>query len=48
MVERTMQVDDELFAVLSDGALLSQSPNTLRWQRLLPDIPDIKSIFAPI
>src|SRR5919108_2254845 len=38
MVERFFQAGEELFAVLSNGQLLSASLSTLEWKRGLPDI----------
>jgi hypothetical protein len=44
MVERFFQADDELFAVLSTGQLLSASLSTLEWKRILPNINNINAI----
>jgi len=44
MVERFFQVDDELFAVLSNGLLLSATKTRLAWQYILPEIKDINAI----
>jgi photosystem II stability/assembly factor-like uncharacterized protein len=44
MAERFVQVDDELFAVLSNGQLISAPLSTLEWQRILPDISDINAV----
>jgi len=44
MVERFFQADDELFAVLSNGQLLSASLSTLEWQRILPGFNDVNAI----
>lgn len=44
MVERFFQADEELFAVLSNGQLLSASLSNLEWSRVLPDIKDVDAI----
>lgn len=44
MVERFHQADDELFAVLSNGQLLSASLTALEWKRILPGIDDVNAI----
>jgi hypothetical protein len=44
MVERFFQADDELFAVLSNGQLLSASLPALEWQRILPDRSDVNAV----
>ncbi|HLO33855.1 MAG TPA: hypothetical protein VK249_32200 [Anaerolineales bacterium] len=44
MVERFFQLDNELFAVLSNGQLLSASLSNLAWQRILPNISDVNAI----
>ena len=44
MVERFFQWDNELFAVLSNGQLLSASLPTLDWKRVLPNIPGVNAI----
>jgi len=44
MVERFFQADEELFAVLSNGQLLSASLSRLEWKRILPDIDDVNAI----
>jgi photosystem II stability/assembly factor-like uncharacterized protein len=46
MVERMTTVNDERFAVLSDGALLSWDLSSPNWQPMLPEITDCKSIFV--
>jgi len=48
MVERFFQADDELFAVLSNGQLLSATLSTLEWHRILPDITDVNAITTII
>jgi photosystem II stability/assembly factor-like uncharacterized protein len=44
MVERFYQADDELFAALSNGQLLSTSLSNLDWKRILPNISDVNAI----
>jgi photosystem II stability/assembly factor-like uncharacterized protein len=44
MVERFIQVGDELLAVLSNGELLSASPVELRWQPILPEAPGVQAV----
>ena len=44
MVERFFQVDDELFAVLSNGQLLSTLLSTLEWHRILPSISNVNAV----
>ena len=44
MVERFTQIDDELFAVLSNGELLSASLTSLEWKRILPDVKDVNAV----
>ena len=46
MVERFAQVDDELFAVLSNGELWSRKLSDPNWNRVLPEIDQIKAIAA--
>ena len=46
MVERFAQVDDELFAVLSNGELWSRKLSDPNWNRVLPEIAQIKAIAA--
>lgn len=48
MVERFFQADDELFAVLSNGQLLSTSLSTLEWHRILPDINNVNAITTMV
>jgi len=43
MVERFFQADDELFAVLSNGQLLSASLSTLEWLRILTNITGVNA-----
>jgi hypothetical protein len=44
MVERFVQAEDNLIAVLSNGQLLEASLSTLEWHSILPDISDINMI----
>jgi photosystem II stability/assembly factor-like uncharacterized protein len=46
MVERFTQIDSELFAVLSNGELLSAPLKSLEWKRILPDAKDVNAITA--
>jgi hypothetical protein len=48
MVERFFQAGDELFAVLSNGQLLSTSLNKLLWQYILPNIKNVNAITSMI
>ena len=41
MVERFVQVGDELLAVLSNGELWSTSLDAITWERILPQVPDV-------
>ncbi len=44
MVERFTQIDTELFAVLSNGELLSAPLISLEWKRILPDVKDVNAV----
>ena len=44
MVERFAQVADELWAVLSNGELLTTPLETLHWQRVLADVKNINAV----
>jgi photosystem II stability/assembly factor-like uncharacterized protein len=44
MVERFFQMEDELFAVLSNGQLITTSISILEWNRILPDISNVNAI----
>ena len=44
MVERFFQANDELFAVLSTGQLLSTTLSTIEWRRILPAIDNINAM----
>jgi hypothetical protein len=46
MVERFFQMDDELFAILSNGQLLSAFLSTLEWRRILPDINQVNAVTS--
>jgi photosystem II stability/assembly factor-like uncharacterized protein len=48
MVERFFQADDELFAVLSNGQLLSTLLNNLEWQYILPGIENVNAITTMV
>ena len=48
MVERFFQSGEELFAVLSNGQLLSTALATLEWRRILPEIADVNSIMVTL
>ena len=48
MVERFFQADEELFAVLSNGQLLSAPLSTLDWKRLLPNISNVNAITVSV
>jgi photosystem II stability/assembly factor-like uncharacterized protein len=48
MVERFFQADDALFAVLSNGQLLSAPLSSLEWHRILPNITDVNAITTMI
>ncbi len=44
MVERFFQMDEELFAVLSNGQLIGASLTTPGWDRILPDLKNLNAI----
>ena len=46
MVERFAQADNELFAILSNGELWSRKPSGSKWERVLPEIAQVKAIAA--
>ena len=48
MVERFFQADEELFAVLSNGQLLSAPLSTLDWKRILPNISNVNAITVSV
>ncbi len=43
MVERFLQADDELFAVLSNGQILSTSLDSLTWQSILLNVKNVNA-----
>ena len=44
MVERFFQANDELFAVLSNGQVLSSPLSSLEWHRILPEITRVNAV----
>ncbi len=46
MVERFLQMDNELFAVLSTGQLFGTSLSDFEWHRILPDIDHVNAIAS--
>jgi hypothetical protein len=44
MVERFIQVEDELLAVLSDGQLVATSLETLAWRPRLPEVQGVNAV----
>jgi hypothetical protein len=48
MVERFFQADDELFAILSNGQLMSAPLATLEWKRVLPNITGVNAITTMV
>lgn len=44
MVERFTQIGSELFAVLSNGELLSADLSTLEWRAILRDVKDVNAV----
>ncbi|MDQ5850733.1 MAG: glycoside hydrolase [Chloroflexota bacterium] len=46
MVERFAQIGDELFAVLSNGQLLSTPVAKLEWKQILPDVHGVNAVAA--
>ena len=44
MVERFVQLDDDLFAVLSNGELWLKRLDESSWHRVLSEIPHVKAI----
>lgn len=49
LVERFSQIEDELFAVLSDGQLIATPLAAFSWRRLLPEVPQVTAVtlFPP-
>jgi hypothetical protein len=41
MVERFLQIDERLLAVLSNGELLATPLDSFSWRQLLPEVRDI-------
>lgn len=48
MIERFFQSDNELFAVMSDGQLLSASLSLLEWNRILTNTKDVNAITGMV
>ena len=48
MVERFFQMQDTLFAVLSNGQLLSASLLTLEWRRVLPAVNHVNAVTSMV
>ena len=48
MVERFFQADEELFAVLSNGQLLSAVLSTLEWRYILPKVGHVNTVARMI
>jgi hypothetical protein len=46
MVERFLQVEYELLAVLSNGTLLAAPLSSLQWRAVLPDAGRVRAIAA--
>jgi photosystem II stability/assembly factor-like uncharacterized protein len=44
MVERFTQLNDRLFAVLSDGRLYTTETGRIEWQQIVPGIPGINAV----
>jgi len=44
MVERFLQVENDLFGIVSTGQLLRAPLSNLEWSRVLPDIKDVNAI----
>jgi len=44
MVERFLQIDEELLAVLSNGELWSTELEEIKWHRILPDVDHITAV----
>jgi hypothetical protein len=44
MVDRFLQVDEELFAVLSNGELLAAHLDLLEWHSILPAVQGVKAL----
>ena len=48
MVERFLQVDGELLAVLSNGQLLSADPDRPAWRVILPEVREVNAVTAGV
>jgi photosystem II stability/assembly factor-like uncharacterized protein len=48
MVERFFQAEEELFAVLSNGQLLSASLSNLQWKQVLPGMTNVNAVTRMI
>jgi hypothetical protein len=46
MVDRFLQVGEELFAVLSNGELLATHLDLLEWHAILPAVQGVKTLAA--
>jgi photosystem II stability/assembly factor-like uncharacterized protein len=46
MVERFLQADEELFAILSNGEVFGTSLSALEWKRTFPDISDLNAVIT--
>jgi hypothetical protein len=46
MVERFLQVEYELLAVLSNGALLAAPLASLQWEPILPEVGSVRAVAA--
>jgi photosystem II stability/assembly factor-like uncharacterized protein len=44
MVERFIQLDDELVAITNDGRMYASPPQALRWQRALPGLDGVNAL----
>jgi hypothetical protein len=48
MVERFVQGDQDLFAVLSNGELLAAPLETLAWKRILSDVEGVRALAVAV
>jgi len=48
MVERFLQANTDLFAVLSNGQLLCSPLKDIEWQIILPEIADVNAITTTV
>jgi len=44
MVERFISADEEIYAVLSDGKVLTAEVDDFKWQYLMPDLPSVRML----